>query len=60
MSEYHNNSNTGQEDADRNKENLQHKEVDSKNVPDLISEYDIYLFREGKHFTLYKNWGPWS
>ena len=25
--------------------------------PELISEYDIYLFREGKHFTLHKKLG---
>jgi 1,4-alpha-glucan branching enzyme len=26
-------------------------------VPHLISEYDVYLFREGKHFTLYEKLG---
>ncbi|MFW5753512.1 MAG: 1,4-alpha-glucan branching protein GlgB [Marinilabiliaceae bacterium] len=26
-------------------------------VPDFISEYDIYLFREGKHFSLHKKLG---
>jgi len=26
-------------------------------VPQLISEYDVYLFREGKHFTLYDKLG---
>jgi 1,4-alpha-glucan branching enzyme len=26
-------------------------------VPQVISEYDVYLFREGKHFTLYDKLG---
>ncbi|MFW6043222.1 MAG: 1,4-alpha-glucan branching protein GlgB, partial [Marinilabiliaceae bacterium] len=26
-------------------------------VPDFITEYDIYLFREGKHFSLHKKLG---
>jgi 1,4-alpha-glucan branching enzyme len=26
-------------------------------VPQLISEYDVYLFREGKHFSLYEKLG---
>ncbi len=34
------------------------KDYSSKNVsPNLISEYDIYLFREGKHFSLYEKLG---
>jgi 1,4-alpha-glucan branching enzyme len=32
-------------------------EVTASEVPELISEYDIYLFREGKHFSLHEKLG---
>ncbi len=31
--------------------------TNKNNEPELISEYDIYLFREGKHFTLHEKLG---
>jgi 1,4-alpha-glucan branching enzyme len=42
------------------KENLKGEfsaETTAKEAPGLISEYDIYLFREGKHFTLHEKLG---
>jgi 1,4-alpha-glucan branching enzyme len=38
-------------------QDLQNKESSVNREPDLISEYDIYLFREGKHFTLHEKLG---
>ena len=37
----------------------QHPEVEEKvvQIEDFITEYDIYLFREGKHFSLHKKLG---
>lgn len=52
MSENNYNPNTHTNtDGTKNEQNLHNHE------PDLITEYDIYLFREGKHFTLHKKLG---
>jgi len=34
-----------------------HAEQKVQDIKDFISEYDIYLFREGKHFSLHKKLG---
>ncbi len=41
----------------KEKEHLQHNDGLENNGPNLISEYDIYLFREGKHFSLHEKLG---
>src|SRR5690554_7281366 len=43
---------------DKNKQmNTRHENAESGQEPQLITEYDIYLFREGKHFTLHEKLG---
>ena len=57
MSKKHNNTAYGQNDNDKEKNIRQHNTGSSNAEQGLITEYDVYLFREGKHFTLHKKLG---
>src|SRR5690554_784576 len=55
MSENHNDIEYRNNEEERDRE-IQHENA-SGNEPELITDYDIYLFREGKHFTLHEKLG---
>ncbi len=57
MSEDHNIPEGTAMNTEQNNGQLQQGNASSKKEPELISEYDIYLFREGKHFTLHEKLG---
>ncbi len=57
MSEYQNTEAGAERNEKLANEHLHQGETPENGESNLISEYDIYLFREGKHFTLHKKLG---
>ncbi len=57
MSENHNIPEGTDKSTEQNNGHLDQGNASANKETELISEYDIYLFREGKHFTLHKKLG---
>lgn len=57
MSDNYNNSTAGDINSKKENERMKHENASESFDSNLISEYDIYLFREGKHFTLHEKLG---